>query len=103
MKGQWGLIISLIVAIIISVFAIINVESVPVNYLFGVAEWPLILVILGSVLMGALIAGAIGMFRIYQLQIELKRIKQIVVVTSSGENGDHIQENNKHEENINKN
>lgn len=76
MRGQWALIISLVIAIIISVFAIINVEAVPVNYLFGVAEWPLILVILGSVLMGAIIAGAMAMVRIYRLQHEMKRMKQ---------------------------
>ncbi|MCK0471098.1 lipopolysaccharide assembly LapA domain-containing protein [Halalkalibacter sp. APA_J-10(15)] len=80
MRGQWALIISLVIAIIISVFAIINVEAVPVNYLFGVAEWPLILIILGSVLMGAIIAGAIGMVRIYRLQYELKRTKQAQAV-----------------------
>ncbi|MBP3951400.1 LapA family protein [Bacillus suaedae] len=75
MRGQWGLILSLVAAIIIAIFAIINVEAVPVNYLFGVANWPLILVILGSVLMGAIIAGAIGMVRIYRLQSELRRLK----------------------------
>lgn len=101
MKGQWGLIISLIIAIIISVFAIINVDSVPVNYLFGVAEWPLILVILGSVLMGALIAGAIGMVRIYQLQTELKRIKRIKTASETSAEDIPLQADEENKENIN--
>ncbi|MBL5783302.1 DUF1049 domain-containing protein [Bacillus sporothermodurans] len=40
---------------------------------FGKADWPLILVIIGSVLLGALLAGLIGMMKIYQLQKALKR------------------------------
>ncbi|NEU31562.1 DUF1049 domain-containing protein [bacterium LRH843] len=75
MKGQWELILGLVAAIIIAIFAVINVDAVRVNYLFGTAEWPLILVILGSVLMGAIIAGTLGMVRIYRLQGELKRLK----------------------------
>jgi putative membrane protein len=82
MRGQWSLIIGLIVAILIAVFAVINVDAVRVNYLFGHAEWPLILVILGSVLMGAIVAGTVGMLRIYQLQAEIKRLKKQSVVTN---------------------
>jgi uncharacterized integral membrane protein len=50
MKFQWSLLIGLIFAVIIAVFAVVNVDTVPVNYVFGNAEWPLILVILGSAL-----------------------------------------------------
>jgi uncharacterized integral membrane protein len=38
----------------------ILIRAVEVDYLFGTAEWPLILVILGSVLMGALIVFSAG-------------------------------------------
>ncbi|BAB04958.1 DUF1049 domain-containing protein [Halalkalibacterium halodurans] len=75
MKGQWGLILGLLAALIIAVFAVINVDPVQVNYLFGTAEWPLILVILGSVLMGSLMAGGLSIVRIYQLQHEVRRLK----------------------------
>ncbi|MDT8861538.1 lipopolysaccharide assembly protein LapA domain-containing protein [Alkalihalobacillus sp. MEB130] len=75
MRGQWSLILGLVAAVVIAIFAVINVEAVRVNYMFGVAEWPLILVILGSVLMGAIIVGAVGMLKIYQLQAEIKRLK----------------------------
>jgi uncharacterized integral membrane protein len=75
MRGQWSLILGLIAAVIIATFAVINVEVIRVNYLFGTAEWPLILVILGSVLMGAVIVGAVGMVKIYQLQAEIKKLK----------------------------
>ncbi|SDY47854.1 Uncharacterized integral membrane protein [Evansella caseinilytica] len=75
MKGQWTIIISIVVVLLIAVFAVINVEPVEVNYLFGKSEWPLVLVILSSVLMGGVIVGSAGMYKMYRLQQELKRIK----------------------------
>jgi len=76
MKVQWGLIFGLIAALIIAIFAVINVEPVKVNYLFGVAEWPLVLIILGSVLMGGIVVGGVGIVRMYKLQLELKRLRE---------------------------
>ncbi|GGE42893.1 hypothetical protein GCM10011391_22130 [Pullulanibacillus camelliae] len=74
MKGQWGLILGLVFALIIAIFSVINVDPVTVNYLFGHAKWPLILVILGSVLMGALIVGSLGLVRVYKLQRTVNRL-----------------------------
>ncbi|KAA0549281.1 DUF1049 domain-containing protein [Bacillus sp. BGMRC 2118] len=74
MKGQWTLILALLFALIVAIFAVINVNPVEVDYLFGVANWPLILVILGSSVMGAIAAGSIGIFRLLQQQ---RRIKQL--------------------------
>ncbi|WP_227940178.1 LapA family protein [Alkalihalobacillus deserti] len=91
MRGQWGLIIGLIFAILIAVFAVINVDAVRVNYLFGNAEWPLILVILGSVLMGAIVAGTVGMLRMYELQAEIKRLKKQSVETKESKEIEHNQ------------
>ncbi|MDN7245855.1 lipopolysaccharide assembly protein LapA domain-containing protein [Planococcus shenhongbingii] len=53
-------ILSLIFAVIIIVFAVANIDPVPVNYLFGEAQWPLILVILGSALLGFLISALLS-------------------------------------------
>ncbi|WP_280768607.1 LapA family protein [Salipaludibacillus daqingensis] len=75
MRGQWGLITGLVIVLIISVFAVINVDPVEVNYLFGQNEWPLVLVIIGSVLMGGLIVGSVGMYKIYKLQQQIKQLK----------------------------
>lgn len=75
MKGQTYVILGIIVLIIVSVFAVTNVEAVKVNYLFWSGESPLILVILFSVLMGGLITAAVGSMRIIHLQRENKLIK----------------------------
>lgn len=63
MKFQWTWVLGILFAIIISVFSVMNVDAVPVNYVFGTAEWPLVLVILFSALLGAAISGSIAMFR----------------------------------------
>lgn len=57
-------------------FAVINVRAVEVDYLFGTAEWPLILVILGSVLMGALIVFSAGIFQVMKLKREIKMLRK---------------------------
>lgn len=54
-KNQWRLVAGIILIIIIVLFAVFNVDSVPVNFGFAVVDGPLIIVILVSLLMGALI------------------------------------------------
>lgn len=76
MKFQWTLLFGFLFALIVAVFAVINVDNVTVNYLFGESQWPLILVILGSVLMGGLIVGSVGIVRIYSLQRQVKILKK---------------------------
>lgn len=76
MKFQWTLLLGIGFALIVAVFAVINVDAVTVNYLFGQAEWPLILIILGSVLMGGIIVGSVGIFRMYVLQRKVKVLEK---------------------------
>ncbi|SEA94880.1 Uncharacterized integral membrane protein [Thalassobacillus cyri] len=75
MKGQYYWILALIFALLIAVFAVINVDPVEVNYLFGTGEAPLILVILISVLMGGIVTAALGAVRVYRLQREVKNLR----------------------------
>ncbi|MBS2969840.1 DUF1049 domain-containing protein [Metabacillus sp. KIGAM252] len=76
MKKQWSLLLVIFFALIVAVFAVINVEPVEVDYLLGQSKWPLILIVLGSVLMGALMAGYSGMNRIRSLKKENKALKR---------------------------
>lgn len=55
MKNKWRLVAGIILIIIIVLFAVFNVDSVPVNFGFAVLDGPLIIVILVSLLMGSLI------------------------------------------------
>ncbi len=76
MKIQWTLVVGLIFAIIIAIFATVNVEKVPVDYVFGEAYWPLILVILGSVLIGFIISFCFSAFRMLSSQNQTKAIRK---------------------------
>ena len=91
MKFQWNLLLGLLFAIIIAVFAVFNVDAVPVNYVFGVAQWPLVLVILCSALLGAAVSGFFAMFlsfqstrRIKVLQKEMT-LKELTIATQQNE------------------
>ncbi|MDQ0231514.1 LapA family protein [Metabacillus malikii] len=76
MKRQWSIVIAILFALIIAIFAVINVEPVQVDYLFGQAEWPLVLIILGSVLMGGFLIATTGFIRIVALQRKLKMVEK---------------------------
>lgn len=76
MKSQWMLLLAFVFALIIAVFAVINVEPVEVNFLFGKTSTPLILVILFSTLFGGLTVGALGLVRVYVLQRKVKQYEK---------------------------
>ena len=76
MKVQWTLVVGLLFAIIIAIFATANVSKVPVNYVFGEASWPLILVILGSVLVGFIISFCLSAFRMLSNQHQAKAVRK---------------------------
>ncbi len=95
MKGQWTLILALVFALIVAVFAVINVNTVEVHYMFGTAAWPLILVILGSAVMGAIAASALGIFRLMHLQKQVKllqRENELVRKQNNIEKGNTVQQ-----------
>ncbi|MFB4166582.1 lipopolysaccharide assembly LapA domain-containing protein [Virgibacillus sp. JSM 102003] len=75
MRGQSYVILAIIFVIIVAIFAVINVDPVEVNYLFGTGEAPLILVILFSVLMGGIITAAVGLVKMIHLQREQKSLQ----------------------------
>ena len=73
MKIQWTLVVGLIFAIIIAIFATVNVEKRSrLDYVFGEAHWPLILVILGSVLIGFIISFCFSAFRMLSSENQTK-------------------------------
>lgn len=76
MKGQTYVIFAIIFVIIVAIFAVINVDPVEVNYLFGTGEAPLIFVILFSVLMGGIITAAVGILKVFRLQREIKSLRK---------------------------
>ncbi|AYM03048.1 lipopolysaccharide assembly protein LapA domain-containing protein [Levilactobacillus yiduensis] len=55
MKNQWRIVVSILLVIVVAVFAILNVASVPVSFGFTTVHWPLILILLVSILIGAVL------------------------------------------------
>jgi len=76
MKSQGMLISALVFAFVVALFAVINVESVQVNFLFAKPTIPLILVILASTLLGGVIVGIFGMLRQFKLQKTIKSLEK---------------------------
>lgn len=76
MRIQWSLIAGLIFALITAIFAVINVNLVQVNLLFGTFEVPLILLILGCTLLGAIIVGSYSIYLQYRSQKKIQQMEQ---------------------------
>ena len=75
MKNQTYVILALIFIIFISVFSVLNVNPVEVNYLFWKGETPLVFVILISVLLGGILTTAVGTGKFISLRRENKQLK----------------------------
>lgn len=56
MKNQQRLIVGLVLALVLIVFALLNGQPVAVNFFGAAFHWPLIIVIVVAVLIGAVIA-----------------------------------------------
>lgn len=74
MKVQWQVIVGIILALLIAIFAVINVDAVQVNFLFVEAQWPLILIIIGSVLIGCLIIFCLNLGKARSLKKQIKQL-----------------------------
>ncbi|WP_461224108.1 LapA family protein [Lacticaseibacillus suihuaensis] len=55
MKNQQRLIVGLVIALIVIIFALLNGQPVAVNFFGAAFKWPLIVVIVVSLLLGALV------------------------------------------------
>lgn len=76
MKFQWLVLLAFLFAVMITIFAVVNVDDVPVNFIFGEAEWPLVLVILVSALLGVLLSGAVALVKIFSLQKNIRALQK---------------------------
>lgn len=76
MKFQWTILIALLFAVLIAVFAVFNVDSVPVNFIFGTEMIPLVLIILGSALLGSFISGFFAIYKSYKSGRNVKELQK---------------------------
>lgn len=73
MRKNWGLIGALVLVLLVALFAVINSDPVEINFGFATVDWPLSIVILGSLLIGALIAVLVASATAFSRYREVKR------------------------------
>ncbi|MBF0778947.1 LapA family protein [Streptococcus cuniculi] len=76
MKTKLRYIAVLLLILLISCLALANMATVKVSYLFGYFKLPLIILILVSVLLGAVIASLIGTSKHWAIKSELKQAQK---------------------------
>ncbi|KIQ95045.1 putative integral membrane protein [Anoxybacillus thermarum] len=75
MKGQRNIILALVFALLVALFSIANIQNVEVNYIVGYFETPLVIVILGSVTLGALIVFFVGGWKFVKMRNYTKKLQ----------------------------
>ncbi|KRL05328.1 MAG: lipopolysaccharide assembly protein LapA domain-containing protein [Liquorilactobacillus hordei] len=73
MKNQWRMIVALLIALVVVIFALLNTQKVELNFLFGKFSLPLVLILVVSLLLGALVAVLVSTVTIVSLRRELKK------------------------------
>ncbi len=76
MKNQWRAIVGFILVFIIVIFSVLNTDSTAVNFGFVTVQWPLVLLILCSAVIGALIMLLAASASLWQKGKELKTLKK---------------------------
>ena len=54
MKRQGKVIIAILIVILIAIFSVMNTESIPIHFGFTTVSWPLVLVLLVAIFLGAI-------------------------------------------------
>lgn len=75
MKNQWRVVVGLLLILVIVIFAVLNSQSVPVSFGFAKISGPLILIILGSAIIGAIVGLITSVTTILD---QKKRIKSLI-------------------------
>lgn len=78
MKNQWRVIVWVGLVLIIVIFAILNNQSVPVNFGFLEISGPLILVILSSAIVGVLLGMLTSTTTMWQQRKKVKELEKSV-------------------------
>lgn len=76
MKNQWRVILGLVLVLLVVLFAVFNNQNVPVNFGFIKISGPLILIILGSAIIGALIGLLTSTTTIWKQKKQVKELEK---------------------------
>ena len=76
MKNQWRVFIGLFLVLIIVIFAVLNNQEVPVSFGFAKITGPLILIILGSAIIGTIVGLIASTSKMWQQHKEIKKLEK---------------------------
>ncbi|PWG00696.1 LapA family protein [Levilactobacillus bambusae] len=76
MKNQGRIILGILLIILIAIFALLNVETVPVDFGFAEVHWPLVMVLLISLLIGALLVFLFSSINTFKTNRQRKTSEQ---------------------------
>ena len=76
MKKQWRTLIAILLVLIVVIFSWLNVQPVTISFGLGNITLPLVVVLVGSVFLGALIALFSSWTVIYHLKAENKQLSE---------------------------
>lgn len=76
MKNQWRVFIGLFLVLIVVIFAVLNNQQVPVNFGFVKITGPLIVIILGSAIIGAIVGLIASTTTMWQQKKEIKKLEK---------------------------
>lgn len=66
MKRQGKVIIAILIVILIAIFSVMNTEAIPIHFGFATVSWPLVLVLLVAVFLGAILMFLFATISNYQ-------------------------------------
>ena len=78
MKKQWKVFLGFILVLVIVIYALSNSQEVPVNFLIKKIYLSLVLVIIGSALIGALVVLLTSGATFFQQRKEIKQLKESI-------------------------
>lgn len=108
MKKQWSTVLMIFLVFIVVIFAVLNVDPVNINFGFTVLEVPLVIVIIGTLLIGVLIAVTWSTTIIMKERSKLKKVNQKLANIHTEQtlkeqklNEEHLEVRTKLQDNIN--
>ncbi len=108
MKKQWSTVLMIFLVFIVVIFAVLNVDPVNINFGFTVLEVPLVIVIIGTLLIGVLIAVTWSTTIIMKERSKLKKVNQKLANIHTEQtlkeqklNEEHLEVQTKLQDNIN--
>lgn len=76
MKKQWSTVFLIILALIVVIFSVFNVDPVGINFGFTIVEMPLAVVLIGTLLIGVLMAVLLSTGIILKYKSEQKKLEK---------------------------